>query len=51
MDEDQRRSHLWNLVSTMFFGEAENIRFTQSKDHKVQYVFFFELPENGRAIE
>ncbi|MCB0523858.1 MAG: alpha-L-fucosidase [Lewinellaceae bacterium] len=31
------------------FGEGENIRFTQSKDHKVQYVFFFEFPENGRV--
>lgn len=32
------------------FGEGENIRFTQSKDHKIQYVFLLEFPENGKVL-
>lgn len=27
------------------FGEGENIRFTRSKDGKIQYVFLFDFPE------
>jgi alpha-L-fucosidase len=30
------------------FGEGANIRFTQSKDKKTQYVFLFDFPENGK---
>ncbi len=32
------------------FGEGTNIRFTQSKDKKTQYVFLFEFPENGKIL-
>lgn len=32
------------------FGEGENIRFTQSKDHRAHYVFLFEFPENGKIL-
>jgi alpha-L-fucosidase len=27
------------------FSEGENIRFTQSKDHKTQYIFLYDFPE------
>lgn len=32
------------------FGEGDNIRFTQSKDHLARYVFLFEFPENGKLV-
>jgi len=28
------------------FGESEKIRFTQSKDGKIRYIFLFDFPEN-----
>jgi alpha-L-fucosidase len=28
------------------FGEGDNIRFTQSKDGKTQYIFLFNFPED-----
>ena len=32
------------------FDEGENIRFTQSKDGKTQYVFLFSFPQDKIAI-
>jgi alpha-L-fucosidase len=31
------------------FGEGDNIRFTQSKDGKTQYIFLFDFP--GQKLE
>lgn len=39
--------------SRMFkvFGEGDNIRFTQSKDGRTQYVFFFDFPNNKIILD
>lgn len=32
------------------FGEGEGIRFTQSKDGKMRYIFLFDFPESGQVL-
>jgi alpha-L-fucosidase len=32
------------------FGEGDNIRYTQTKDGKTQYIFLFNFPENNVRI-
>ncbi|MFN8252566.1 MAG: alpha-L-fucosidase [Ferruginibacter sp.] len=41
---------IYNTRSYSTFGEGDNIRFTQSKDGKTQYIFLFNFPETPVTI-
>jgi alpha-L-fucosidase len=41
---------IYNTRSYSVFGEGDNIRFTQSKDGKTQYIFLFEFPGDTVTI-
>jgi alpha-L-fucosidase len=41
---------IYNTRSYSIFGEGDNIRFTQSKDGKTQYVFLFNFPADTVTV-